>query len=206
MAALNPLRRELEPETPSEDSLAGVAVEIYLDTSGSMPAPDTRVNAMTLAAQILSASAIRSGGRVRAVIYSSDFEASPWFLSEDKAREFLLHYSGGGTQFPFPTLVESARERPDVLRVVISDSDFLYNVKNPPVSTKKQKSYNPMALLLEGTQRSKLFVALLSLWKDAEVKELAPALQLPNFRLERVSNPADLPQAAAKLAHAFWGK
>ena len=206
MAALNPLRRELEPEPPSEDNLDGVAIEIYLDTSGSMPSPDSRVNTMTLAAQILSASAIRSGGRVRAVIYSSDFEASPWFLSEEKAREYLLHYSGGGTQFPFPELVRSAAERPDVLRVVISDSDFLYNVSNPPYLTKKQKSYIPLELLLDGIRRSKLFVALLSLYQGTEVKELASAMQLSNFRLERVSNAADLPQAAAKLAHAFWGK
>lgn len=212
LAAVAPLRRELEPEPPSEDTLAGVAVEIYLDTSGSMPAPDTAVNVMTLAAQILSASAIRSGGRVKGIIYSSGFEQSEWMLSEEVAREYLLRYSGGGTQFPFPTLVENARTRPDVLRVVISDGDFLYNLGTPPQRLRAKKqvaAYDPQELFAEGITRSRLFVALLSLqdcYLDEATKQLGPAKKLPSFRLERVTDPAQLPQAAAKLAHAFWGK
>lgn len=212
LASVAPLRRELEPEPPSAEDLEGVAVEIYLDTSGSMPAPDTAVNVMTLAAQILSASALRSGGRVKGIVYSSDFEESEWMLSEESAREYLLRYSGGGTEFPFASLVENAQNRADVLRVVISDADFLANVEHGPIdySHRPHKPlYEPLPLLLEGISRSRLFVALLSLGdRDASRanKLLAPALRLPNFRLERVSNPGQLPQAAARLAHAFWGK
>jgi len=90
LAPVRPLARDLEPEPPAEGAAGGVAVEIYLDTSGSMPNPETALNAMTLAAQILAASAIRRGGKVRAIVYSMDAVVSEWMYDEEVARRALL--------------------------------------------------------------------------------------------------------------------
>jgi hypothetical protein len=101
--------------------------EIYLDVSGSMPNPCLAVNAMTLAAQILTLGTVRAGGWVRALLYSHEpVTYWEWCRSEVEMSRFLMHYVGGGTDFPFDILDESVRECKDdqPIRVIISDTDF----------------------------------------------------------------------------------
>jgi hypothetical protein len=102
-------------------------MEIYLDVSGSMPNPCLALNAMTLAAQILSLGTVRAGGRVRALLYSSEpLLFWEWSRSETEMSRFLMHYLGAGTVFPFAILSRSVAECSDdqPIRVVISDRDF----------------------------------------------------------------------------------
>jgi hypothetical protein len=102
-------------------------MEIYLDVSGSMPNPCLAVNAMTLAAQILSLGTVRAGGRVRALLYSTGpLLFWGWSRSETEISRFLMHYLGAGTEFPFEILHRSVEECRDdqPIRVVISDRDF----------------------------------------------------------------------------------
>jgi hypothetical protein len=102
-------------------------LEIYLDVSGSMPNPCLALNAMTLAAQILSLGTVRAGGRVRALLYSSEpLLFWEWSRSETEISRFLMHYLGAGTEFPFPILGRSVAEcgGDQPIRVVISDRDF----------------------------------------------------------------------------------
>ena len=102
-------------------------IEIYLDVSGSMPDPRTTRNAMTLAAQILTAGAIRAGGSVRALVYSADSVSYwQWCRSELEISRFLMHYIGGGTSFPFSILEQSLAEcaGSQPIRAIISDRDF----------------------------------------------------------------------------------
>lgn len=198
LAALEPLKREREADPPVVEPGETVALELYLDTSGSMPHPSAAVNAMTLAAQILAASAIRRLGRVRGFIYSVEFMETGWMYGEERARRQLLHYVGGGTSFPFQRCLVSARADPDLLRVVISDWDFLSNCKEQ----------GAMERFTEAVGKSRLFVALLSLpgLSLAEAKRrLGPIASHPKFRLGIVSDAADLPQAAAALTRALWG-
>ncbi len=194
----SPLRRELDLEEPSPVARTFPAVEIYLDTSGSMPDPATALNAMTLAAQILAASALRKQGVVRGIVYSSGKPlVSDWMYDEERARRFLLHYAGGGTDYPFEVLKASARERSDVVRVIVSDSDFLYNVRGE----------GAMDALSFGIDKSRLLVAFLAL-PDPESgrKLLAPALASPRFRLVPVTSLNNFGRAAADLSDALFGK
>jgi hypothetical protein len=131
-----PLRRvKVAEEEGLEPSLWQPRIEIYLDVSGSMPNPCFAVNAMTLAAMILATGTVRAGGWVRALTYSS----APvlfweWGRSETDVSRFLMHYVGGGTDFPFNILDESVRscagDQP--IRVIITDSDFDSNVDHEP--------------------------------------------------------------------------
>jgi len=197
LAAASPLRRELEPEEPSPTARSFPAVEIYLDTSGSMPDPAKALNAMTLAAQILAASAIRKQGVVRGIVYSAGKPlVSDWIYDEERARRFLLHYAGGGTQYPFEVLRASARERSDVVRVIVSDSDFLYNVQGQ----------GALDALRFGIDKSALLVAFLALPGKDVPDVLKPLVALPRFRLVRVSSFSDFARAAADLAEALFGK
>jgi hypothetical protein len=199
LAPVRPLARDLEPEPPSETAAGAVAVEIYLDTSGSMPNPETALNAMTLAAQILAASAIRKGGKVRAIIYSMDAVVSDWLYDEEQARRALLFYSGGGTRFPFAVLGRLARERADVIRVVITDADFLSNLGEK----------GARAHMLAGVSASRRFVTMLALderWRPNVDKALGDEVRrLPQLRVVFVPALDRFAAMAADLARALFG-
>jgi hypothetical protein len=197
LAGVRPLRRDLEPDEPPPESRSFPAVEIYLDTSGSMPDPATALNAMTLAAQILAASALRKKGMVRGVVYSAGPPlVSPWMYDEETARRFLLHYAGGGTDYPFALLEKFCAERQDVIRVIVSDSDFLSNVRQAGAMDK----------LKLGVQRSRLLVAFLSSLERSARTALEPVLALPKFRLVLVPGPDKFGEAASLLAGALFGR
>jgi hypothetical protein len=162
-----------------------------------MPDPSSALNAMTLAAQVLSASAIRHGGKVRAIIYSGDHVMSGWMYDEALARDYLFHYAGGGTQFPFGVLKKNAADAPGVVRVVISDSDFLANVA--PKEAREALAY--------GVSRSRRFVAMLAVPGQAAdvLKQLGPAASDPKLRLALVGDPSAFGAMAAGLAKALFG-
>lgn len=199
LAGIRPMRRELLPDEPHGDGTSLPAVEIYLDTSCSMPSPIKAVNAMTLAAQILSAAAIRRGGRVRAIVYSAGPPmVSDWMQDEETARDFLLHYVGGGTEYPFKVLRRFCAERADVTRVIVSDGDFLWNLKEQ----------GAMAALSGAVDRSARVVALLALphqASDGLTELFAPLTCRDGFRLVPVTSYADLGRAARDLAAALFG-
>jgi hypothetical protein len=197
LAAAMPLQREREPDVPQPSAAELPAVEIYLDTSGSMPNPAYAENAMTLAALVLATAATRRGGSVRGVIYSyGDPRASAWIQDEELARKTLLYYAGGGTLFPFDLLEKHARERRDVLRVVISDGDFLSNV---------QSEKNALTALAEGVAASRVFAALLHLHPTQHegAAKLLGGLDPARFRLVPVADAAGLGAAARALADAL---
>jgi len=131
-----PLKRlKVAEEEGLEAPLWQPRMEIYLDVSGSMPNPCHAINSMTLAAQILATGTTRSGGWVRALLYSS----APvlfweWSRSETGVSHFLMHYVGGGTEFPFEILEASTKEcaGDQPIRVVITDCDFDANVDKDP--------------------------------------------------------------------------
>jgi hypothetical protein len=128
LGAAAPMKRTKVAEYEGYDvSFWQPRVEIYLDVSGSMPNPTCSKNAMTLAAQILVAGTVRAGGWVRAALYSGDTVAYwEWCRSEVEMSRFLMHYIGGGTDFPFARLDESVAEcgNEQPIRVVITDPDF----------------------------------------------------------------------------------
>jgi len=197
LAGLRPQKRDQLPDEPSPREGKFPEVEVYLDTSGSMPNPSLALNTMTLAAQILAASALRKGGKVRAVIYSAGPPlVSQWMSDEETARRFLLHYAGGGTDYPFDVLKAFARERDDVIRVIVSDADFLWNVQVA----------GHMDALRFSCERSSLLVAFLAAQGDSTRKTLAPILGDPRFRLALVTSLNDFARAAADLAEALIGR
>ncbi|WP_223639756.1 M48 family metalloprotease [Corallococcus sp. EGB] len=198
LAAVSPLRRELEADLPPPSELGVPALEIYLDTSGSMPNPEQQLNAMTLAAQVLSASALRKGARVRGIVYSADNPiVSPWMYDEETARDFFFHYIGGGTWFPVEVMEELSQEEPDALRVVISDSDFLHNMRQE----------GALPGFARAMERSRRVVAFLALPDDAAARQaLAPVVGSPRFRIATVQWMSDFGRAAAALADALLEK
>jgi hypothetical protein len=131
LGAAAPLKRQRVAEAEGwEVPLWQPRLEIYLDVSGSMPDPRWCRNAMTLAALILATGAIRAGGWARAALYSgAPVLFWEWCRSERELSRFLMHYVGGGTEFPFDLLERSVAEcgATQPIRAIISDADFHHN-------------------------------------------------------------------------------
>lgn len=169
-------------------------MEIYLDVSGSMPNPVFDLNAMTLAAQILTLATTRAGGSVRACLYSATTVLYwSWCRSDTEMSRFLMHYIGGGTDFPFLLLQRSINEctADQPIRIVISDSDFDRNydvhVDNP-------------AIVAEAIARSPKLVLLLHRPDPTRIKLYRSygAIVIP------IMNLADFPRVATDLAHSLF--
>ena len=190
-----PLRRDRIADFEGHDvPLWRPRTEIYLDVSGSMPDPRTTLNAMTLAAQILTVATVRAGGWVRALLYSGDHVAYwTWCRSEVEISRFLMHYIGGGTDFPFPALAESVEQcgREQPIRVVITDRDFDANYA--------ERGQNAR-VFAEAADRSAPLVMLLHLPDPERAKhyERAGAKVVPVLQMD------DFPRMAAALSFALF--
>jgi hypothetical protein len=153
------------PDEPIPGAQQSPWLEIYVDSSGSMPNPTQAMNPQVLAAFALVQAATEAGGRVRVIQFSAHGQvvAMPDFVSSPRQAEMaLVQYIGGGTMFPFDELESSIRRtrgRARVVRVLFSDSDFLRNVTRP--STKSISPSMTTAGLAEACADKDRFVAVL---------------------------------------------
>jgi hypothetical protein len=196
LGPVQPLRRNKIAELEGHDvPLWQPRMEIYLDVSGSMPDPRCTLNAMTLAAQVLTVAAVRAGGWVRAVLYSGAPVAYwEWCRSEVEMSRFLMHYVGGGTNFPFDVLAGSLREcgPRQPIRVIISDPDFDANYQ--------EKADHPRTFA-EAARLSPYLVLLQHRPVPGHVKRYRAA----GARVVEIEEMAAFPRMAADLSLALFG-
>ncbi|GAA5206835.1 hypothetical protein GCM10025774_09490 [Microbacterium kyungheense] len=190
--------------TPRE---TGIELDLYIDSSGSMPAP-TRGSAAILAGTILALSVLRGGGRVRVTSFSGPGEVggSDGF-SRDHVRiaADLALYFGGGTSFPLdllarrydplPALPESGASGDAVRRhlVVLSDDGLtsMFGVGNEPFAG------------VAARVRTKLTTGSLVVLDSARrVEGLAAAA---GYDMLYVTKMDDAPRACARLAEVLHG-
>ncbi len=111
-----------------EHSREPIDLDLYVDSSGSMPNPAVQLSYPALAGAIIVLSALRAGARIQATLWSGkhQFQSTPGFIRDETAilRVLTAHY-GGGTQFPLHVLRDTfAARRPDERPVhVLSISD-----------------------------------------------------------------------------------
>ncbi|MFZ4736279.1 MAG: VWA domain-containing protein [Bradymonadia bacterium] len=105
-----------------------VDLDLYVDSSGSMPDPAISISYPALAGAIIALSALRVGARVQCVLWSGrhDVLKTDGFVGDTRAiLAVLTGHFGGGTQFPLPTLRETYAHRAPSARpvhvLIISD-------------------------------------------------------------------------------------
>jgi len=103
-------------------------LDLYVDSSGSMPNPQNTVSYLTLAGAIIALSALRAGARVQATLWSGarQFQSTPGFVSNEHAvLQVLTGYIGGSTAFPLHVLRDTYQRRKPgdrpALILIISD-------------------------------------------------------------------------------------
>lgn len=125
---LTTVRRVYGTTPGREPSREPIDLDLYVDSSGSMPNPAIQLSYPALAGAIIVLSALRAGARVQATLWSGkhQFQTTPGFIREETTilRVLTAHY-GGGTQFPLHVLRDTfAARRKDERPVhVLSISD-----------------------------------------------------------------------------------
>jgi hypothetical protein len=103
-----------------------VDLDLYVDSSGSMPNPRSAVSYLTLAGAILSLSALRVGARVQATLWSgtNEFARTDGFVRDETAiLRILTGFFGGGTAFPLHVLRDTYADRTRPTHIVVISDD-----------------------------------------------------------------------------------
>ncbi len=89
-------------------------LDLYVDSSGSMPCPSVNTSYLTLAGAIIGLSALRAGSRVQATLWShaGAFQTTGGFIADEtKILAIITGYIGGGTAFPIHILRDTYATR-----------------------------------------------------------------------------------------------
>lgn len=105
-----------------------INLDVYIDSSGSMPNPTVSTSYLTLAGAIIALSALRAGARVQATLWSgkNQFKVTDGFVRDEREiMAILCGFFGGATAFPIhllrKTYLTYKPSAPPVHIVVISD-------------------------------------------------------------------------------------
>ncbi|MBS1196570.1 MAG: hypothetical protein H6R18_355 [Proteobacteria bacterium] len=106
-----------------------VDLDMYVDSSGSMPNPQVRVSYLSLAGAIIALSALRAGSGVQVTLWSGkdQFMHTPGFIRDDREiLRVLTGFYGGSTCFPIHRLRQTfldgqPRKRPAHILMISDD-------------------------------------------------------------------------------------
>jgi len=121
------VRREYGREPARDIDHLPVDLDMYVDSSGSMPNPQQHTSFLALAGAVIALSALRAGSKVQVTLWSGKHEVmqTPGFVrDEDMILGVLTGFFGGSTAFPIHCLRETyavKRKRPTHI-LQISDS------------------------------------------------------------------------------------
>ncbi|MEQ6897739.1 VWA domain-containing protein [Microbacterium sp. KR10-403] len=192
-------RSQLVDET--EPVPQGLDVDVYIDSSGSMPRPD-RGSPAVLAAVVLALSVLRGGGRVRVTSFSGPGQVAgipDYSRRIDEIIRAILTFFSGGTTFPIDLYAQrhlTARPAPGARQrhvVVLSDDGLtsLFGAGNPDAEG--------IAAAVRATLTTATLV-LMDRWH--QVADLAAQAGYDVIYLETMD---DAPRACAQLARTLHG-
>jgi hypothetical protein len=111
---LSTVKRVFGPAPDREQEPMPLDLDLYVDSSGSMPNPQRDTSWLTLAGAVIVLSALRAGARVQATLWSGakQFLHTDGFVrSEDAILRVLTGFYGGATAFPVHRLRETYARR-----------------------------------------------------------------------------------------------
>lgn len=111
---LTTVRRTYGPAPGREPETSPVDLDLYVDSSGSMPNPQTHTSYLALAGAVVALSALRSGSRVQVTLWSGKrqvLHTDGFVRSEEAILRVLTGFFGGATAFPIHRLRDTYAKR-----------------------------------------------------------------------------------------------
>ncbi len=115
------VQRVMGPAPGNEPGNEPIDLDLYVDSSGSMPDPQQVTSWLTLAGAVIALSALRAGARVQATLWSGKqqcLHTDGFVRDEDDILKVLVGYFGGATAFPIHRLRSTYAERSARARAV----------------------------------------------------------------------------------------
>lgn len=179
-----------------------VDLDIYVDSSGSIPNPARYESFLALAGAILALSALRVGARVQATLWSgtNQFTSTDGFVRDERAvLSILTGYFGGGTAFPLHVLRETYRDRDRPTHIVVISDDGVDTMFRPPDEQGTPGSVISAKALAAAGAGGTLLLRLRSEKERARISALAPG-----WDVHKVTNWADLVGFAAAFSRRTY--
>jgi hypothetical protein len=185
-----------------ERDVRPVDLDIYVDSSGSMPDPASTVSYLTLAGTILALSALRVGARVQATLWSGveQFTCTDGFVRDERAVLGILtgHY-GGATAFPLHVLRDTYADRDRPTHVVVISDDGVDTMFRPNDEWGRPGSEIAAAALAAAGAGGTLLLRLHSEPVRRRIADLAPG-----WDVRRVTNWDELVEFAAAFSRRTY--
>lgn len=111
---LTTVKRAYGSEQGKDPGHIPVDLDMYVDSSGSMPNPQTHTSYLTLAGAIIAMSALRAGSRVQVTLWSGKNQTlqTNGFVRDDaEILSVLTGFFGGATCFPIPRMRDTFASR-----------------------------------------------------------------------------------------------
>lgn len=126
---LTTVRRQYGQEPGTAYERRPVDLDLYVDSSGSMPNPQLQVSYLSLAGAVIALSALRAGSLVQVTLWSgkNQFMHTGGFMRDEaKILHVLTGFYGGATAFPIHRLRETycgptRRARPTHILMISDD-------------------------------------------------------------------------------------
>ena len=123
------LRRSYGSTTEKQEQPAVVDLDLYVDSSGSMPNPQAATSFLTLAGAIIALSALKARAAVQVTLWSGTHQVQQtkgFVTDSDAILRVLTGYYGGGTAFPIHKLRDTycgavPRARPTHILMISDD-------------------------------------------------------------------------------------
>ncbi len=111
---LTTVRRMYGQEPGTIRDRTPVDLDMYVDSSGSMPNPQRQISYLALAGAIIALSALRAGSSVQVTLWSGKnqhMQTQGFVRDDDKILRVLTGFYGGATAFPIHQLRETFTKR-----------------------------------------------------------------------------------------------
>jgi hypothetical protein len=115
------VRRQYGTAPSLEPERVPVELDLYVDSSGSMPNPQRQTSFLALAGAVIALSALRAGSAVQVTLWSGKGQVTHtngFVRDEDKILRVLTGFYGGATAFPIHRLRDTYAGRSSAARPV----------------------------------------------------------------------------------------
>ena len=204
-------RRHFERDPGEDQHMVPTNLDLYLDSSGSMPDPAVRLSPVALAGAILALSALRSGARVQATTWSGPEQIAGTDGFTQDAQEVLaaiVAHFGGSTSFPLGIMSRThlaARAveagRPPCHIAVVSDDGVVSMFADHRSGECENTGSNEEGIAVRALTAAGGGGTLLLNTEPEHVKKL----RLPGgYAVHSVRNLDEVRRFSAGLARAIW--